>query len=245
MSVFRRHKKTNYTSIDNGLFLDKSLSMKAKGLLAQILSLPDEWHYSISGLTSLFSDGRDAVNSAINELVEHGYIVRTQVFDDNGKFAGYDYDIYENPQENTGAVAGFPFTEKPFTEKPFTENQALLNTNRLNTNISNTNNIDISPISPYDDYYEQFWAAYPKKVDKKGCYKKFCKIKDLNVIFPDIMRALETQKRSKQWNEENGKYIPHPSTWINQERWNNVNEIEVQQTTIDEIAKQNIDGFLL
>lgn len=122
---------------------------------------------------------------------------------------------------------------------------SILKDNSNSTDINNTDINSISPISPYDDYYEQFWAAYPKKVDKKGCYKKFCKIKDLTVIFPDIMRALETQKRSKQWSEENGKYIPHPSTWINQERWNNVNEIEVQQTTIDEIAKQNIDGFLL
>ena len=240
--IVRVNKTSNYTVISNNVFKDQSLSLKAKGLLTTILSLPDNWKYSIEGLTRLCADGRNTVATAINELIKAGYIVRTQKFDESGKFSGYIYDIYE---EIPPKIADLSYAEKPFTEKPFTENQALLNTNRLNTNISNTNNIDISPKPPYDDYYEQFWAAYPKKVDKKGCYKKFCKIKDLNVIFPDIMRALETQKRSKQWNEENGKYIPYPSTWINQERWNNVNEIEVKQTTIDEIAKQNIDGFLL
>lgn len=143
MSVYRRHKEKNFTCIDNHLFEDKTLSMKAKGLLATILSLPDNWKYSVNGLASLFSDGRDAVNGAINELIDHGYIVRTKSVNEFGMFEGYIYDIYEKPQTENGKVADIPFTEEPNTVKPFTDNSALSNTNILNTNISNTNSINI------------------------------------------------------------------------------------------------------
>lgn len=148
MSVYRRHKEKNFTCIDNHLFNDNTLSMKAKGLLAQILSLPDDWKYSVNGLASLFSDGRDAVNGAINELIEHGYITRTKITNEFGVFDGYQYDIYEKPQTEYGKVADYPFTGKPFTENPFTENPTVSNTNISNTNILNTKELDISPISP-------------------------------------------------------------------------------------------------
>lgn len=138
MSDYRRHKKNNYTCIDNQVFKDHSLSMKAKGLLTQIYSLPDNWEYSVRGLSTLFSDGREAVNNALQELIEHGYIIRTQKTNQYGKFAGYEYDIYETPQTK---VAEKPFTENPITENPITENQAQLNTNISNTNILNTKDI--------------------------------------------------------------------------------------------------------
>lgn len=140
MSDYRRHKKDNYTCIDNQVFKDHSLSMKAKGLLAQIYSLPENWEYSVRGLSTLFSDGREAVNNALQELIDHGYIVRTQKTNQFGKFDGYEYDIYETPQTN---VAGNPFTENPSTGKPITENSTQLNTKESNTKESNTNGMDI------------------------------------------------------------------------------------------------------
>ena len=166
MSVYRRHKKTNYTCIDNHIFKDHSLSMKAKGLLAQIFSLPDNWEYSVRGLTTLFSDGREAVNNALQELIDHGYIVRTQKINQFGKFDGYEYDIYEVPQIS---VADNPFTENPITENPITENPITENPNQLNTNNENTNeeiteenNIDIF-IRPDQveilDYFKEFISS--------------------------------------------------------------------------------------
>ena len=128
MSVYRRHKEKNYTCISNDLFNDKTLSMKAKGLLAQILSLPENWKYSVNGLASLFSDGRDAVNGAINELIEHGYIVRTKTVNEDGLFDGYVYDIYEKPQTDNEKIADFPFTDNPFTDNPTVSNTNILNT---------------------------------------------------------------------------------------------------------------------
>ena len=243
--IVRVNKTSNYTVISNNVFKDQNLSLKAKGLLTTILSLPDNWKYSIEGLTSLCSDGRGSVTSAINELIEAGYITRTQKFDDLGKFSGYIYDIFE---ENQGKIADSTFTEKPFTEKPITENQQVLNTNISNTNILNTNNINIiPPISPRENLFEMFWAAYPqcfRKANKKGCKAKFIKIKDLENIFPDIISSLEMQKRSKQWNDQGGQFIPAPLTWINQERWTVKDERTELQQKIDEATEQNINGFL-
>ena len=99
-------------------------------------------------------------------------------------------------------------------------------------------------LSPEEKMFMEFWDAYPKKVDRKGCEKKFIKIKDLPKIFPGIMSALESQKQSKQWNEENGKYIPHPSTWINQERWNLVNEVAERQIAIEEAVSDEVNDFM-
>jgi hypothetical protein len=137
---YRRHKKDNYTCIDNHVFRDDSLSMKAKGLLAQIYSLPDDWEYSVKGLTLLFSDGKDAVNNALQELIDHGYIIRTQRINKSGKFDGYEYDIYETPQTEK---AEKPITENPSTDNPITDNLPQLNTNILNTKVSNTKVLNI------------------------------------------------------------------------------------------------------
>lgn len=112
-----------------------------------------------------------------------------------------------------------------------------------NTDVNNISHVISREVAELDSMFEQFWKAYPKKVDPKGCKKKFVKIKNLKQIFPDIMSALETQKQSKQWNEENGRFIPNPSTWINQERWNISNAVEEKQMAIEEIASEHISDF--
>ena len=119
MAVIRVNKTSDYTVMSNTHFKEKEMSLKAKGLLSLMLSLPDDWDYSIIGLVQLSKDGKDSVMNALAELEELGYLVRTQTTDDRGRFAGYDYDIYENPQ-----------TVKPCTEKPNTEKPPQLNTNK-------------------------------------------------------------------------------------------------------------------
>lgn len=132
MAVIRVNKTVDYTVMSNTHFKEKEMSLKAKGLLSLMLSLPDDWDYSIMGLVQLSKDGKDSVMNTLAELEELGYLVRTQTTDERGRFAGYDYDIYENPQTVK------PTSENPCTEKPNTEKPPQLNTNKSNTKESNT-----------------------------------------------------------------------------------------------------------
>lgn len=155
MAVFRVHKNENYTVLSNYHFKEKKMSLKAKGLLSLMLSLPESWDYSAAGLVTLSKDGKDSVNAALKELEKFGYLRRTQAYDESGKFGGYNYEIFEQPsdaviaeiREKAGKepkgttkapFAENPSTGKPTTEKPTTENPQELNTNDLNTKKSNT-----------------------------------------------------------------------------------------------------------
>lgn len=130
MSVIRVHKTANFTVMSNYHFKERKMSLKAKGLLSLMLSLPDDWDYSIAGLTTLSKDGKDGVMSALGELEKFGYLTRTRLTNDKGQFAGVEYNIYEQPQEK-------PISEKPNSanenaEKPNSEKPAQLNTNSIN-----------------------------------------------------------------------------------------------------------------
>ena len=131
MTVFRVHKNENYTVLANYHFKEKEMTLKAKGLLSLMLSLPESWDYSAAGLVKLSKDGKDSVNAALKELEKFGYLKRTQVFNSNGTFGGYNYEIFEKP--NTDTKTEKPTAEKPFTEKPSTENPQQLNTIKSNT----------------------------------------------------------------------------------------------------------------
>lgn len=134
MTVFRVHKNENYTVLSNYHFKEKEMSLKAKGLLSLMLSLPDTWDYSAAGLVKLSKDGKDSVNGALKELETFGYLKRSQAFNTNGTFAGYNYEIYESPITQTEK----PSTVKPLSEKPSTEKPQQLSIKELNKKQSNT-----------------------------------------------------------------------------------------------------------
>lgn len=151
MAVFRVHKNENYTVLSNYHFKEKGMSLKAKGLLSLMLSLPENWDFSAAGLVTLSKDGKDSVNAALKELEKFGYLRRTQAYDESGKFGGYNYEIFEKPsdvilagvRDKTSPKAENPTTDKPFaenpsTEKPTTENPPQLSKKELNTKKSNT-----------------------------------------------------------------------------------------------------------
>ena len=131
MAIFRVHKTKDFTVMSNNHFRERKMTNKGKGLLSLMLSLPDDWDFSAEGLTALSADGKDSVKSALHELEKFGYLKRTQTFDDKGRFAGYDYDIFEFPLEN-------PSTENPEAENPLTENPSTENPPQLNTKETNT-----------------------------------------------------------------------------------------------------------
>lgn len=134
MSIIRVHKTANFTVMSNYHFKEKQMSLKAKGLLSLMLSLPDDWNYSISGLVKLSKDGKDGVMSALAELEKFRYLHRVRLKDNKGKFSGIEYNIYEQPQEE------IPIADNPILDNQNAEKPPQLNTKELNTKESNTNN---------------------------------------------------------------------------------------------------------
>lgn len=126
MAVFRVEKNHSYTVMANHHLRDERLSLKSKGLLSLILSLPDDWRISIEGMTQFSADGKDAIRSAILELTDAGYITRAQTHSEAGTFSGYDYIVHETPAASPSS--GFPTMEKPTTENPTQRNTEELST---------------------------------------------------------------------------------------------------------------------
>lgn len=154
MSVVRVHKNANFTVMSNYHFKEKKMSLKAKGLLSLMLSLPDDWDYSIAGLATLSKDGKDSLMSALGELEKFGYLERTRLQNSKGQFAGVEYNIFEQPQE------------KPVSAKSNEGNTNEENSNSEKPAQSNTNSInylfdllfielstkDVELIAAYRDY---------------------------------------------------------------------------------------------
>ena len=104
MPFFRVNKTKDYTIMANHHLKNRDLSLKAKGLLSVMLSLPEDWHFTVHGLASICKEGRDSISGAVRELEEAGYIVRHRLRDKEGHINGLEYIIYETPQkpENSG-----------------------------------------------------------------------------------------------------------------------------------------------
>ena len=120
MAVFRIEKTRDYTVMSNHHLRDMSLSLKAKGLLSLMLSLPENWDYTMKGLARICKDGIDSISGGIRELEEHGYLIRERVRGANGQLGSIEYTILEQPKEPT------PAQEKPVRENPVQVNPILV-----------------------------------------------------------------------------------------------------------------------
>jgi len=145
MAVFRIEKNKNYTVMSNYHLKDKSLTLKAKGLLSQILSLPENWDYTLAGLSRINRESVDAIRTAVNELERAGYITRTRERKENGQLGGAEYVIHEQPPEgftpdggDTPPIQGKPISENPTQATSALENPAQLNKDRVINKESNT-----------------------------------------------------------------------------------------------------------
>lgn len=161
MAVFRVERTRDYTVMSNYHLRDKSLSLKAKGLLSQMLSLPEDWDYTLSGLSCINRESKDAIRSAINELEKAGYIIRRQTTDASGKFSGNEYIIHEAPEPIPPLLeeplSGFPTTDNPSTGKPSSENPTQLNIDIQNTEKINTDRVSTDSIP----FFSEKTAASP------------------------------------------------------------------------------------
>ena len=160
MAVFRVEKSRDYTVMSNYHLRDKGLSLKAKGLLSQMLSLPEDWDYTLSGLSHINRESKDAIRSAVNELEAAGYIQRCQTTDASGKFSGNEYVIHESPVTSEPSLekpsSGNPTTDNPSTGKPSSGNPTQLNIDITNTQKQNT---DISS-TDFIPFFSEETAAW-------------------------------------------------------------------------------------
>ena len=139
MAVFRVERNRGYTVMSNHHLRNRELSLKAKGLLSQMLSLPEDWDYTLSGLSSINREKIDAIRDAVRELERAGYIVRSRERDERGRLRGAEYVIYEQPQPVSDLpTLENPTLEKPILEKPMLEKPTLENPMQLNIDIQKT-----------------------------------------------------------------------------------------------------------
>ena len=155
MAVFRIDKTRDYTVMSNHHLRNTVLSLKAKGLLSLMLSLPDNWDYTTKGLACICKDGVDSICAAVRELEEHGYVIRERVRGANGQLGSIEYTILEQPAEPSpereNPVQVKPILENPVLGKPEQENPAQSNKDKSNTDLSITkqsNPIRSNPPAP-------------------------------------------------------------------------------------------------
>ena len=148
MAVFRIEKTRDYTVMANHHLRNTELSLKAKGLLSLMLSLPEEWDYTTKGLARICKDGVDSICAGVRELEDHGYVVRERIRNPNGQLGAIEYTILEQPRTSEPKREK-PDQANPVLGKPEQENPAQLNTYRTNKEESNTLSINPYPINSY------------------------------------------------------------------------------------------------
>jgi hypothetical protein len=151
MPVFRVEKTQDYTTMANYHLKDRSLSLKAKGLLSLMLSLPDYWDYSLAGLAAICKDGKDCIRSTINELEAHSYIKKNgRMRNDLGQFGETEYIIYEKPALDLPTLENSTL-DNPMQDTATSENPTQLSNKQLNTQVSNTDYINSTSIYQADE----------------------------------------------------------------------------------------------
>lgn len=223
MAVFRVERNTGYTVMSNHHLRNKELSLKAKGLLSQMLSLPEDWDYTLAGLSHINREKIDAIREAVKELEKAGYIVRSRERDEKGRLRGADYVIYEQPQprEPEAATSGGqppildlptlenPTLDNPTLEKPTQEKPTLENPTQLNKDIQKTNlpkkeksNIDLSstdsiPIHSLNPLPYDGEAAEPperKRKEATDAYSVYEEIIKDNIEYDHFVRYGQVDK---------------------------------------------------
>lgn len=207
MAVIRVHKNKNYTVMSNYHLKHKQLSLKAKGLMSMMLSLPDEWDYSVNGLVAICKEKKTAVITGLTELKRYGYLViekKNPSQTESGRFE-YEYHIYERPQK---LDIEKPDAEKQDIENLGLENQPQLNTKQSNTDKSNTKRLNTKKID-YQliaDMYNDTCVSFPHVVTISDSRKTAIKARLKTYSVDDFKRLFEKAEASdflKGANERN------------------------------------------
>lgn len=213
MSVFRIEKTNNYTVMSNYHLREREMSLKAKGLLSLMLSLPNDWDYTIEGLVTICKENETAVKSTLNELKDFGYLEILKVQNKKGQFE-YEYNIYEKPQSKK------PEVEILGVENPSVENQGQLNTNKQNTK---KEDIPSSNDEEMKKHFELIWEIYPNKKGRakaEGYFLGWLKGRKINSITSKLTDeqmyyAVLAYKKECENNKIDIQFIKHGDTFFN------------------------------
>lgn len=249
MASYKRHLNKDYTVMPNHHLRNKDLSLKAKGLLSMMLGLPDDWDYSINGLAAISREGRTAVENALKELREAGYVVIRKLYPNqtDSRIIEYEYNIYEFPQGENVASQDIIYQEAHNQGTGF---QPLENHQQLNTYKSNTYNkrnikeiqfdltgkeetdkstpeieleIDIYKYNvQIHDEFEELWKLYPNKKGKTNAFKSYereCKKKKNPAKFEEVKKGLIAYCEYIKATNIEMRFIKNGSTWFNQRCW--------------------------
>lgn len=202
MNRIKTIKNSNYTTIDNTVSKDIKLSLKAKGLLLVIMSLPNDWDFSINGISMICKEGRDSIYSAINELIDNGYCSRIKIKNEKGKIIGSDYTFYESPH-----------TDNPHTGFPYMGNPTQLSTKIINNLINNTPDYD----------FLSFWNDYDKKIDMNKVNKKYSQI-----TLEDRLK-IKAHLPKYKLSQPDRRYRKDPYSYLHNQAWENDVIIETKK----------------
>lgn len=238
MSIFRVHKSNNFTVMSNTHFKEKKMTLKAKGLLSLMLSLPDDWDYNVSGLVKLSKDGKDGVMSALAELETFGYLERVRTINSKGQFSGIEYNIFETPQTEK-PISENQNTDNPTEDKSNAEKPSQLNTNSLNTNFNqdiNILNTKGSDIDIFEDILKDI-----KDKELRNLFVDYIEMRRINkkpLTKRGLKMLISRAERLSNFDLKAQKLMLEASIINN---WNSVylpNEIKQER---EEIKKKNID----
>ena len=192
MAVFRVERNKGYTVMSNHHLRNKELSLKAKGLLSQMLSLPEDWDYTLAGLSFINREKIDAIREAVKELERAGYIVRSRERDEKGRLRGADYVIFEQPQ--TPPVSDLPTLENPTQLNKDIQKTNLPKKEKSNIDLSSTDSIPIHSLNPLPYDGEAAEPPERKRKEATDAYSVYEEIIKDNIEYDHFVRYGQVDK---------------------------------------------------
>ena len=235
MAVIRVEKTKDYTTMCNEHLKDKKLSLKAKGLLSMMLSLPDEWHYSVKGLKGICQESINAINGVLNELEKNNYLIRNRKYCD-GKISEWEYIIFETKEQKDLYLKNLYLQNEDIRNEDIRNEDVYKDTNQSSTNKSNTNGAstngyDMRVLGKIESEFETIWKIYKKKVDKDKALKAYKKARKDHettdhtkykaVDYETILNGVKRYNEYLEAKNTDMQYVKMFSTWLNGRCWEN------------------------
>lgn len=231
MAIYRVHKKNDYTMINNYLIKDKNLQLKDKGMLLVLLSLPNDWDFSVAGLEKICKETKDTINGILNNLQKYNYLKREIKRDDKGRFIDWQYDIYEIPKDLYDDLPHpkNPDMDNPDMDFPDMENYTQLNTNKENTKKQNTK------------LKENVKRKYFDNEDLNNIFIEYLEMrKKMKAINSD--RAINTLINKLSSYDDDMKFRMIEQSIVNS--WKSIYEVKLSKQEIRKLKEKEIEEWL-